>query len=197
MDSTKARPFIERILRSPARHRAPGFVIGEFKRINFMRREITVRHLQTGRDLSGVYNDYVEDALLENPRATILVAGTITRNAQGRPISIDNVDRIEVVDVDPVVIREFLADNTRIEATEEVTAVIAFDEHDAVFTAEIASLRLSVHAATRDLLTDALMDELALLWKRYAKAADHKLTPAARVLKKRILAAFREGKNAN
>ena len=43
-----------------------------------------------------------------------------------------------------------------------------------------------------DGVTDALADELALVWKRYAKAPDKKLTPAAKALKYRMLATFRE-----
>lgn len=192
MDTVKARPFIERIMRAPTRHRAPGVVIGEFKRIDFMKREITIRHLKTARDLSGVYSDYVEENLLEHPRATILVYGTIVRNAQGRPTSIDHVERIEAVDLDPVSIRDFVVGNVKVLALQELTAIISFDESELLFTAEIPSLRLSVHSESRALLDDAITDELELLWKRYAKAPDDTLTRAAQVLKGRLLVAFEE-----
>jgi hypothetical protein len=195
LDTTKSRPFVERVMRSPARHRASGVILGELKRIDFVKREITVRHIRSGRDLTGVYNDYVEQTLLDNPRATILVFGTITRDTQG-PESIDGVERIEPVDVNPFEVKGFVAGNTNVVAREELSAIIVFDEDEAVFTADMPSLRLQVRAVTRDSLADAVADELALLWKRYAIAADEKLTPAARTLKNRMLAAFREVQNA-
>jgi hypothetical protein len=196
LDSINARPFIEKIMRKTKRHRAPGVVLGEFKRIDFMKREFTVRHLLSARDLAGGYNDYVEETLLDHPRAMLLVFGTITRDLNGAPTSIDDVERIEAVDMEPIAVSSFQIGNKEITATQPLYAALSFDESDALFTAEIPSLRLSVCAETRDLLNDALNDELALVWKRYATADDAKLTPAAQSLKVRLLLAFAEGTNA-
>lgn len=196
LDTVSARPFIEQIMRKTKRHRAPGVVLGEFKRIDFMKRELIVRHLQSARDLAGRYNDYVEDALLEHPRAMLLVFGTITRDVSGAPTSIDDVERIEAVDMDPIGVASFDVGNQTISASQEVFASVSFDETDAVFSAEIPSLRLSVHAENRETLVDALHDELALVWKRYAKVEDAKLTPAAQALKARLLLAFEESGSA-
>jgi hypothetical protein len=93
LNTQQARPFVERMIRAPARHKAPGAIAGVFKRIDFVKREITLRHEASSREISGSYSDYVEDALLENPRATLIAYGTIVRDAKGRPVSIDMIDR--------------------------------------------------------------------------------------------------------
>ncbi len=192
MDTVKARPFVERLIRAPSRQKARGVVVGEFKRIDFMKREITVRHQQTSRDLTCIYQDHVEDSLLEHPRDTLLVFGTVTRNAENEPVSIEDVDRIEPVNLGTIAIAKVLIDNNAIEPKEELSASVTFDETDALFIAEIPSLNVTVHADSREMLEEAVHDELSLLWKRYAKAEDTKLTPAAQTLKGRMLAAFQE-----
>lgn len=89
-------------------------------------------------------------------------------------------------------VSKFSIGHANVLAREDISAPVSYDQNEAIFTAEIASLRLTVHAETRSELDDAIADELALVWKRYAKADDAKLTPAAKVLKDRMLAAFRE-----
>lgn len=192
MDTATARPFVEHLVRAPTRQKARGVVVGEFKRIDFMKREITVRHQETGRELTCLYQDYVEDSLLEHPRDTLLVFGAITRNAQNEPVSIEDVERIEAVNLGGITITSVPVGDIAIQPKEMLSASVIFDEEDALFVAEIPSLRVKVHAETREMLEEAILDELALLWKRYAMADDAKLTPAAQTLKGRMLAAFHE-----
>jgi hypothetical protein len=187
-----ARPFVERVIRAPTRHKAPGAIVGTFKRIDFVKREITLRHLASSREISGGYSDYVEQALLENPRALLIAYGTIVRNAQGRPISIDTIERIEAVNLDPMRITEFTLGNSTILAREPVQADVTFDEADAIFEAELASLKIKVFSESFSGLRDAVLDELAVVWQRYAQEHNSKLTEQALVLKKRMLDAFKE-----
>ena len=191
MNTERARPFVERLIRAPTRQRSRGVVVGEFKRIDFMKREITVRHLATSRDLTCIYQEYVEDSLLEHPRDTLLVFGTVTRDAQNDPVSIDDVERIEAVTLAPVRISKVLVGNFIIEPIDELSATVAFDEAESLFNAEVSSLGVQVYAETRELLEEALQEEMEILWKRYAQEKDSKLTPAAQALKQRVLSAFR------
>lgn len=196
VDTTKARPFIDRLARTPSRISVRGSLIGEFKRIDFMRQEITVRHRQTGRDLSCNYEPHVEESLLHHPRDLLLVFGTVTRDHEGMPVSIDSVDHIEPVNLESEEIEAVIAGNLRVVPKEKISAEVSFDETDAVYIAAIPDLGISVFSEKREDLRDALDDEIALLWKRYAAAPDEKLTRAAQVLKQRMLDTFHGEDNA-
>lgn len=75
---------------------------------------------------------------------------------------------------------------------EPLYASVSFDESDSLYRAEIESLGLACHAVNQALLKTVFEDYIAVLWSRYACAPDEKLTRAARVLKSRLKAAFRE-----
>lgn len=192
VDTVKARPFLERLARTPSRKAVRGSIVGEFKRIDFARREITIRHIGTSRDIQCVYEDHVEESLLDHPRDVLLVLGTVTRDTDGRPISIEDVEHIEPINLGAIDISEVIAGNVTIAPKEPISAAVSFDETDVVYQAENSELGVAVFAESRDMLEAAVQDELSLLWKRYAKASDEKLTPAAQTLKRRILAAFAE-----
>lgn len=196
IDTGVARLFVERLTRDASRSRMREAVIGEFKRIDFIARQITLRHAGTGRDLTCSYEPTVEETLLDHPRDTLLVFGTVTRDAAGRPESIGDVDHIEVIDEEPISVAPVQVGNDLIEPTEPIEAEVRFDERDSLYTATIPSLSISTFAETRDGLSDAVESELSLLWKHYAGADDAKLTPAAQTLKRRMQAAFRKVSNA-
>ncbi len=195
-ETTRSRSFVERLVRAPTKQAVRGSVVGEFKRIDFSRQEITIRHRQTGRDLTCLYEAYVEDSLLEHPRDLLLVFGTVTRDDKGLPLSIEDVDHIEPVDLEPISVSAIIFDGRTVSPIEALTASVSFDESDALFLAEIDQLGLSVCGETREMLMAAIEDEIAVLWTRYACEQDEKLTPAALVLKARVLAAFQESSDA-
>ena len=190
LNTDAARKFVEQASRSLPIKSARGAIIGEFKRIDFSKREITIRHQKTAKDLTCIYETYVEESLLEHPRDLLLVFGSVTRDSEGRPISIEDVDHIEPIDLEPETIPEFVSRNQLVSPKEVLLASVSFDENDVVYVASISALGISVFAENRAALSDALVDELSLLWRRYAIAPDDKLTRAAQALKNRILDSF-------
>lgn len=192
LETSRSRPFVERLVRAPTHKALRGAVVGEFRKIDFARREITIHHAGTAKALTCVYEDHVEQSLLEHPRDLLLVFGTVTRDAEGRPASIEDVDHIEPVDLAPIAIERVTIGDKAIVPAEPLSADVTFDEADAVYLAEVEALDVSVFAETRELLAAAIHDDLAVLWSRYACAADDKLTPAAQALKERVRAAFAE-----
>lgn len=191
VDTGASRTFVERLTRDTTKSKMRECVIGQFKKIDFVTRQITIRHMRTGRDLSCSYEPLVEETLLDHPRDTLLVFGTVTRDASGQPESIGEVDHIEVVDEDPLSISAVQVGNDTIEPTEPILADVKFDEAESLYTATLLNLSVSTFAETREGLADAVESELALLWRRYATADDGRLTPAAQTLKKRMQKAFR------
>lgn len=196
LETSRSRAFVERLVRASTKQVIRGTVVGEFKKIDFSRREITVRHKETGRDLTCLYEDYVEESLLDHPRDLLLVFGTVTRDEKGLPVSIEDVDHIEPVDLEQIMIGPVPVGDRTVTPVEQLFASVSFDEADALYLAEIERLGLSVHGETREMLTAAIEDEIAVLWSRYACAPDEKLTRAARALKVRVFNMFQETSDA-
>ena len=171
-------------------------IVGEFKKIDFSKREITIRYATTGRNLSCFYEDNVEASLLEHPRERLLVFGSVTRHEKGLPNSIEDVDHIEPVDLQDIDVKTIALEDRTIVPIESLAASVTFDERDVVYLAGIEPLGISVFGETREGLIAALTDEIAVLWSRYACEQDENLTPAARALKRNIKDAFREQPNA-
>ncbi|MGZ9083661.1 MAG: hypothetical protein ACXW3U_16430, partial [Rhodoplanes sp.] len=73
----ESRIFVERLVRSTTMRSSRGSVVGKFKKVDFSGREITIRHKETSRDLTCVYEDFVEQSLLEHPR-DLLLFGSFT-----------------------------------------------------------------------------------------------------------------------
>ena len=106
----------------------------------------------------------MEELLLDHPRDTLLVFGTVTRDETGRPQSIDEVDHIEAIDFDPYVVPVLQVANERLEPASDIRAEVGFDEAETLYTAAIPFLSINTYAETRDDLIDALHSELSLLW---------------------------------
>lgn len=197
VDTGAVRNFVEKLARDTTKSEMRECVVGQFKKIDFVTRQITIRHLRTGRDLTCTYEQLVEDTLLDHPRDTLLVFGTVTRDASGQPESIGEVDHIEVVDEEPISIAAVQVGNDTIEPIEPISADVKFDESESLYTATLAGLSVSTFAETREGLADAVESELALLWRRYASEQDVRLTPAAQTLKRRMQKAFRRASSAS
>ena len=67
IDTARARSFVERMARAKSDNMVRGAVIGEFKRIDFAKHEMTIRHEETGRDLSCFYEPHVEETSALTP----------------------------------------------------------------------------------------------------------------------------------
>lgn len=192
VDTGAARSFVERLARTrDTRTAVRGSVVGELKRIDFSKQELTIRHSETGRDLGCVYEAHVEENLLGHARDLLLVSGSVTRDAQGRPLSIEGVDHVEPVDLTPIPIESFVHGNHAIEPQEPLSATVTFDETEMLYSAALPTLAVSVFAETREMLAAALEEDVAVLWQHYALAADEQLTKAAQALKRRMLENFR------
>lgn len=192
LNTSRSRAFVEHLARVSTRQATQGAVVGVFKKIDFSRKEITIRHRETGRDLTCVYEDHVEDNLLDHPRDLLLVFGAVTRDENRLPVSIEDVNHIEPVDLEQISIELVAVGEKAVAPSRPLFASVTFDEADALYLANVEPLEITVHAETREMLSAAIEDEIAVLWSRYACASDEKLTPAAVALKQRVLSVFRE-----
>lgn len=196
VSSENALPFVERVSRAPARLTVRGAVYGDLKSIDFVRRQLTLRHHSLERDIGGSYEPHIEEALLQHPRDQIAVFGTVTRDQDGRPTSIDGVDHIEPINLDPIRLPSFGVMNKMLEPVESIKVEVEFEENEALYVAALDDFGISAFAESRDDLKDALIDELSALWTHIALESDDRLTPAAQRLKISLRSAFRETPHA-
>lgn len=126
----------------------------------------------------------------------MLVFDTVVRDEKGLLVSIGDVDHIEPVDLGDIPLGLISLRDRAVIPIQPLSASVSFDEIDALYLAEVESVGVTVHAETRELLKAAIEDDIAVLWSRYACTHDEKLTRAARALKSRMRAAFREVSNA-
>lgn len=189
------RRFAENAARRP-RAQGHSAVVGEFKRIDFLTHQITIRHRETSRELVCTYEDGIEASLLEHPRELILVFGLVTRDADGAPLSIDAVDHIEPVDLAPIIIDGFQVDGLTVRSRPPIELAVTFDSELRLLTAIEPELGIDASGERRDDLDACVRDELVVLWKHYAQATEDALAPDALALKNRLLARWKAEGNA-
>lgn len=97
---------------------------------------------------------------------------------------------------DPMTFKAITANGRRLVLSPPLVLHPGADESGELLTAEDADLNLIVAGGTREELADEVTATLFLLWDRYAREADEKLSPAARRLKGRLATRVREDVHA-
>jgi hypothetical protein len=88
----------------PADEQAESQVVtGYLTNINFTNRIVTIIYPPTKREMECVYDDAVEDLLIENRRDLIQVTGLIVLDDAGAPKKITNVNDIRELDLSPLI----------------------------------------------------------------------------------------------
>jgi hypothetical protein len=182
-------------------HRAPTTaesraVIGSLQAIDFGERRLTLLHPKTGRAFSCFYLDDVEPMLLENARQLIQVTGEVEVDAHGTPVKVVETTEICPVDLEPIPLMPFSVGGQHIEPIVPRSLTPTLDENEQSFILEDEAIGLDLVAETRAELEEILTQDLRLLWRDYALAADDTLTRGARDLKRRLLDTFRAVPNA-
>lgn len=171
---------------------------GELTKIDFGDRLLTFFYPVDHRELVCTYTDEEEVRLLESRRDQIHVTGRVVLDAQGKPLRVSQVDKIERLDLSPIQVSRLEVDGhvlrTRIPL---ILQVVQEEEADQQWlTIGTNALGLQTVAATRGQLVDAVRDELRLLWSEFAEEEEQHLTPSGIELKHSLLRTFEEQENA-
>ncbi|SHL33462.1 hypothetical protein SAMN02745216_05028 [Desulfatibacillum alkenivorans DSM 16219] len=167
-------------------------VTGRLVRIDFDARKVTIFYRPTGRDLECIYDEAVEDMLLDRPRELIQVTGVIRLDEKGLPYQIVQVEEIH----------DLILSRFHREEVELPESVLIFDpplvlepelvEDDQLVCLRDATLGIDVFASTIEDLADELNQEIRMLWRSYALENDSALSPKALELKRNLLKRIRE-----
>lgn len=168
-------------------------VTGRLSEINFDERKITIVYPVTSKELVCIYNEAIEEMLLERPRELIQITGEIILDDNDQPKKIINVESIVEVDLSPFYLQKIQYRGRCFEFPQPLEMTPFLDEETKqLFCLEMADLGIDVYAYTRDQLDLELKEQIAFLWDTYAVASDNELTSAAMVLKRNLLAALHE-----
>ncbi|MEW6235833.1 MAG: hypothetical protein AB1656_10640 [Candidatus Omnitrophota bacterium] len=167
-------------------------VTGRLSEIDFDERKITLVYPPTNRELVCIYDESLEDMLLEHPRDYIQVTGIVVFDEKDNPKKILDVKSIKEVDLSPFVLSDFNYENKSMRLKKNLIFEPRLDESKQLLCIENPDLGIDIFAYTRDDLSKELSDHMEFLWSVYALGDDSKMTPLAQELKRRLLSAIEE-----
>lgn len=167
-------------------------VTGRLSKIDFDEQKITIVYPVTNRDLDCIYDESVEDLLLENPREFIQVTGKVILDENDEPKRIVDVENIREVDLSPFYLEEFEYSEWTLRFRKPFMLEPELDETKQLICLQEPNLGIDIYAFTRDELDEVLSAEIDALWRNYAMEEDDKLTPQAQELKRNLKDALQE-----
>lgn len=177
----------------PADEQAESQVVtGYLTNINFTNRVVTIIYPPTKCEMECVYDETIEDLLIENQRDLIQVTGLIVLDDAGAPKKITNVNDIRELDLSPLVVDTVKVGKLVLKAKQGITLEPATDETKQLICVMHTELGIDAFARTRDALVSELNEQIGMLWQEYALAEDDELDGMAIKMKQALLAAFSE-----
>ena len=98
------------------------------------------------------------------------VHGTIVRDAEGRPESMQNVTLVGALDLSPIRVDRFVVGSQDVSCVPRLELAVDFHPANGMLTAADADLGIDAYGETRDRLAGALLSELDVLWRYYTGA---------------------------
>jgi hypothetical protein len=172
-------------------------VTGELIRIDFDKRLVVLRYPPTHQEIECIYLEEIEDSMIENRRQMIQVTGQFTLNADGHPIKLTDVTRIEPLDLSPISLREISGGDKKLRLKTPLLLTPKMDEETKqLLVIEDDRIGLDVFAYTRDELVHDINEQLLMMWDEYANTSIDKLALDARLLREKLLESLEEVQNA-
>ena len=183
-------PFIQETIVPQEEREASRIVTGELKSIDFTARKFVIIYPPTNHELDCIYEDAVEDLLIENRRDLVQVTGRVLLDDTGQPKQIIDVNDIRDVDLSPMVVERVRYGDLSLRATVPVLLEPIMDASKQLLCVERADLGIDAFAPTREDLLAELNEQVAMLWREYALADDEILDAEAHHLKRALLDAW-------
>lgn len=172
-------------------------VTGELIRIDFDKRLVVLRYPPTHQEIECIYLEELEDSMIENRRQMIQVTGQFTLDADGHPIKLTDVTRIEPVDLSPINIREVTGHDKKLRLIMPLLLTPELDEETKqLLVVEEPQIGLHVFAYTRDELIHEINEQMLMMWDEYVNVSEDDLASDAQELQRKLLLKIKEVENA-
>ena len=163
-------------------------VTGELIRIDFDKRIVVLRYPPTRQEIECIYLEELEDTMLENRRQMIQVTGQFTLNADGHPIKLTDVTRIEALDLSPITLEEIQWANHRFRFREALKLTPTLDrESQQLLVVEEPQISLHAFSYTREQLIQEIAEQISFMWEEYVKEDESALAKDALRLRQELL----------
>jgi hypothetical protein len=190
--NTESESIIREAIVPVAEREASQVVTGQLTNINFTHRIVTIFYLPTKREMECVYEDAVEELLIENRRGLIQVTGQVVLDDAGAPKKIIDVNDIRELDLSPLAVDKVKVGDRSLQAIRGIALEPTTDETQQLICVKDDDLGIEAYARTRDALVGELNEQIDMLWLEYALAPDDMLDGEAIKVKQALLAAFIE-----
>jgi len=190
--NTESEATIRQAIVPVEEREASQVVTGQLTNINFTNRVVTIFYPPTKREMECVYEDAVEEMLLENRRGLIQVTGRVVLDDAGAPKKIIDVNDIRELDLSPLALDTLKVGVRVLKAKQGITLEPVTDETQQLICVSDAELGIEAFARTREALVGELNEQIGMLWLEYALAEDESLDGEAIKMKQALLAAFSE-----
>ncbi len=167
-------------------------VTGYLGKIDLRKSEISLVVPGRERQLICGYSNKHETLIIDNRKDLIQIEGDIVANGEEVPQRIAEVSRIQAVNTEDIDMVEILPKNLEILNVKMPSVEVFLSEDKQVFHAEYEAFDICQVAYTRAEMLNILKSEMEILWMEYALEDDEKLSPCARVLKRKLKRSFRE-----
>jgi hypothetical protein len=159
-------------------------ITGELIKIDFDERKVFLRYPPTHMVIECIYSDDSEDIMIENRRQYIQVTGQFTLDANGNPIKLTEVTRIEPLDLSPLMLSELTCKQRKFRFKQMTQFVPQLeDEYKQSLFVEVPEMCVNAFACTREELVDEISEQLDHAWTQYVLCDDDLLTPEAIAVK--------------
>jgi hypothetical protein len=167
-------------------------VTGRLDAISFTEHRVTIIYTPRQRGLDCFYSEDIEPMLLENRRDLIQVTGRVITDDDGHPTKIVEVGEIRELDLSPFVISEIPGGSWSLTSLHAVNLHPTLGSNEQLLSLQHEPWGLDVFAPTRSELFDELKEQLLMLWMEYAREQDDALSEPALLVKRALLAQFKE-----
>lgn len=166
---------------------------GDLVEIHFGKRQFAIIPKGTSRTLSITYPDDLEDLLVQSRRACVQVTGRVIRDELGDLKDIFEVEQIAPLDLSPIELFEVEHSGLKLRFRNPVLLQPRLSEdHPQFINVEDPNLGIDVFVGRASDLMDEIAEDLAMLWRGYARVEDRALAPRALALKQRLIEAIEE-----
>lgn len=175
-----AVPLIDRALNQNAPEETVMTVTGELIRIDFDNRTVVLRYPPTRKEIECVYVDELEETMIENRRGLIQATGQFTLDAEGNPIKLTDVTRLEPIDLSPITFKTVIWMERQFKFAHPLTLNPYLDEDtQQLLIVEEPEISLHAFAQTREQLVQEIAEQIAFMWDAYVNPSPRELAPDA------------------
>lgn len=162
-------------------------VIGTIALVDFEKKTIWLRPKNAAKRFKIQYDPEIEERLIDARYKLMKVNCKVKYNLNGDIAEIIDADGIEELELRPIEIDSFVADDGTHVFRHPITVIVELDETSQVYLGVFEELDLCVYVEHQDEMRQEILDDLAWRWSAIAIADENELAPDALAVRNTFL----------